>query len=580
MFKMDEEKEGEGTHDDDYTDSYERDSSHSFSSSDVDQSTDLLAKYTKDYQLHVYPFSTTERMVPEVPEPAKNVLSDDEFFSEPGCPAITNIAVHLFNEGRIKKDHFIWLLEQVFVIFSGEENVVVVDAPVTVCGDIHGQYYDLIKLFEVGGDPATTNYLFLGDYVDRGNFSCEVIILMFSYKLLFPHQFFMLRGNHECRHLTEFFTFREECVYKYDLEVYDLVMDCFDALPLAAVMNRQFLCLHGGLSPELKKIDDIVEIDRFTEPPQSGKMCDILWADPMEKFGPDFNENFVLNNVRGCSYLFGFNAVCEFLGNNNLLSILRAHEAQDAGYCMHTKNEKTGFPSLITLFSAPNYLDTYGNRGAVLRYENNIINIRQFNESPHPYFLPGFINIFRWSLPFLLDKVVDFLKVVKVLIDDEAADRAEEAARKEFEERERKREALRNRIKALARILGMLNSLRENKNVRQTGSPFHKSDEISSASRRRTTPLRNSLGSFARIRTIDFSSEKRPEGVERVHERVLMEMSNPSSPTAIRKRKSHEILSNFRSTSPPSHWYGSTAGSPKLVESGFHFLRRDSVESM
>lgn len=170
-------------------------------------------------------------------------------------------------------------------------------------------------------------------------------------------------------------------LYKYDAEVYDMVMSCFDALPLAAIVNKQFLCLHGGLSPDIQTIEDIAAIDRFTEPPQSGPMwyimiwsllilSDILWADPMEEFGPDVEQHYKFNKVRGCSYIYGFecsimpsyvirfNAVVEFLERNKLLSVIRAHEAQDAGYLMHTKYEKTGFPALITLFSAPNYLGT------------------------------------------------------------------------------------------------------------------------------------------------------------------------------------------------------------------------------
>jgi serine/threonine-protein phosphatase 2B catalytic subunit len=112
-------------------------------------------------------------------------------------------------------------------------------------------------------------------------------------------------------------------------------------------------------------------------------MCDILWADPLEDFGQEkTSEYFIHNHVRGCSYFFSYSAACNFLEKNNLLSIIRAHEAQDAGYRMYRKTMTTGFPSVMTIFSAPNYLDVYNNKAAVLKYENNVMNIRQFSKLP------------------------------------------------------------------------------------------------------------------------------------------------------------------------------------------------------
>ncbi|KAF9359055.1 3',5'-cyclic-nucleotide phosphodiesterase (PDEase) (3':5'-CNP) [Mortierella sp. NVP85] len=359
--------------------------------------------------------STIERYNKDVQAPAVNIPTDDVFYSKefPDRPDIAFLKNHFYREGRITDDQAIYILQKGTELLKKEPNLLEVDAPITVCGDIHGQYYDLMKLFEVGGNPAETRYLFLGDYVDRGYFSIECVLYLWSLKIWYPDTLFLLRGNHECRHLTDYFTFKTECKHKYSERVYDACMESFCTLPLAAIMNKQFLCIHGGLSPELNTLDDLRQINRFREPPTHGLMCDLLWADPLEEFGSEkTSEFFVHNHVRGCSYFFSYHAACAFLEKNNLLSIIRAHEAQDAGYRMYRKTKATGFPSVMTIFSAPNYLDVYNNKAAVLKYENNVMNIRQFNATPHPYWLPNFMDVFTWSLPFVGEKITDMLLAI------------------------------------------------------------------------------------------------------------------------------------------------------------------------
>ncbi|KAK0566772.1 3',5'-cyclic-nucleotide phosphodiesterase (PDEase) (3':5'-CNP) [Tilletia horrida] len=373
--------------------------------------------------------STQERVIKDVQAPAFLKPTDEQFYSkqDPSKPDIAFLKNHFYREGRLTEEQATFILEKATEILRKEPNLLEVDAPITVCGDIHGQYFDLMKLFEVGGNPAETRYLFLGDYVDRGYFSIECVLYLWALKIWYPDTLFLLRGNHECRHLTDYFTFKLECKHKYSEAIYDKCMDSFCTLPLGAIMNKQFLCIHGGLSPELQTLDDLRSINRFREPPTHGLMCDILWADPLEDFGAEkTNENFIHNHVRGCSYFFTYNAACQFLERNNLLSIIRAHEAQDAGYRMYRKTKTTGFPSVMTIFSAPNYLDVYNNKAAVLKYENNVMNIRQFNCTPHPYWLPNFMDVFTWSLPFVGEKITDMLIAILNICSKEELEEEEE----------------------------------------------------------------------------------------------------------------------------------------------------------
>lgn len=480
--------------------------------------------------------STTERAVPSVAPPASFQPSDSQVFLPNGLPNHEFLKDHFFHEGRLQHHQAVRILRDATDLLSSEPNLLQVPAPVTVCGDVHGQYYDLMKLFEVGGDPKLTQYLFLGDYVDRGLFSIECLLYLYSLKLTYPRTFWMLRGNHECKHLTDYFTFKSECLHKYSQAIYEECLASFNALPLAAIMNKQFFCVHGGLSPDLRLLDDLVRLDRFREPPTKGLMCDLLWADPVEDYDDDvMDQAFVRNSVRGCSYAFSYKASCQFLERTGLLSIIRAHEAQDAGYRMYKRTKTMGFPSLLTMFSAPNYLDNYNNKAAVLKYENNVMNIRQFNSSPHPYWLPHFMDVFTWSLPFVGEKVTDMLvSILNICTEEELEEETpiatgfdtpltspvvttppvqfsdKEAASPQASSLEDKRLALRNKVLAIGRVARMYQVLREeaetvdhlkslNEGVLPKGLLMHGSDG-----------LNKTLLTFAEARKADLANEALP----------------------------------------------------------------------
>lgn len=259
-------------------------------------------------------------------------------------------------------------------------------------------------------------------------------------------------------------------------------------------------------------------------------MCDILWADPLEEFGQEkTSEYFIHNHVRGCSYFFSYPAACNFLEKNNLLSIIRAHEAQDAGYRMYRKTRTTGFPSVMTIFSAPNYLDVYNNKAAVLKYENNVMNIRQFNCTPHPYWLPNFMDVFTWSLPFVGEKITDMLiAILSTCSEDELKEEAAatpssavvpaspSTASMDPDSIEFKKRAIRNKILAIGRLSRVFQVLRE-ESERVT--------ELKTASGGRLPAgtlmlgaegIKNAITNFEDARKVDLQNERLPPSHEEV----------------------------------------------------------------
>ncbi|CAM6095276.1 unnamed protein product [Calypogeia fissa] len=246
-------------------------------------------------------------------------------------------------------------------IFLAQPNLLELEAPIKICGDIHGQYSDLLRLFEYGGFPPEANYLFLGDYVDRGKQSLETICLLLAYKIKYPENFFLLRGNHECASINRIYGFYDECKRRFNIRLWKIFTECFNCLPVAALIDEKILCMHGGLSPELKSLEQIKKIARPTDVPDSGLLCDLLWADP-DKVVQGWGEN-----DRGVSYTFGCDIVTEFLQKHDLDLICRAHQVVEDGYEFFAKRH------LVTIFSAPNYCGEFDNAGAMMSVDDTLM---------------------------------------------------------------------------------------------------------------------------------------------------------------------------------------------------------------
>ena len=261
----------------------------------------------------------------------------------------------------LDESDMICVLRMAQEIFFEEGTVLNLSLPLTICGDIHGQFYDLLRLFEIGGDPAGTRYLFLGDYVDRGYYSLETFALMIGYKIKYPTTFFMLRGNHEARGINTLYGFYDEIVSRYGHSgLWRMCNETMDMLPMAALVGNKIYCVHGGLSPEIKMVEQLAGMDRRSEIPQTGPLSDVCWSDPEEITGWS-------RNTRGAGWLFGKQPTREFLDNNKLNLIVRAHQLMNDGYHYHF-----GGDYCVTVWSAPNYMYRAGNRASVMKISDTM----------------------------------------------------------------------------------------------------------------------------------------------------------------------------------------------------------------
>ncbi|RCH79534.1 serine/threonine protein phosphatase Pzh1 [Rhizopus stolonifer] len=246
-------------------------------------------------------------------------------------------------------------------VFLSQPSLIELTAPVKILGDIHGQYHDLVRLFEMSGYPPDSNYLLLGDYVDRGRQSLETILLLLCYKIKYPENFFLLRGNHECANVTRVYGFYDECKRRTNTKVWKTFIDVFNTLPIAALVANKIFCVHGGLSPSLHSMDDVRNIMRPTDVPEYGLLNDLVWSDPSDT-AKEWEEN-----ERGVSYCYGKKVVNEFLARHDLDLVCRAHMVVEDGYQFF--NERT----LVTVFSAPNYCGEFDNFGAVMSINEELL---------------------------------------------------------------------------------------------------------------------------------------------------------------------------------------------------------------
>lgn len=262
---------------------------------------------------------------------------------------------------NLLESHITALVVQCREIFMDQPVFLELEAPINVCGDTHGQFYDLLRIFEHGGFPPDSNYLFLGDYVDRGAYNIENICLLFCFKLKYPENFFLLRGNHESPTINRIYGFYDECQRRYSVSLWKTFGECFNCLPVSAMIEDKILCMHGGLSPDLTDLNQIKAIERPSDVPDSGLFCDLLWSDPC-KTSSGWGEN-----ERGVSFVFGPDVTKAFLKKNGLDLLCRAHQVVEDGYEFQVNRQ------VVTIFSAPNYCGQFDNSAAMMNVDSDFL---------------------------------------------------------------------------------------------------------------------------------------------------------------------------------------------------------------
>lgn len=260
-------------------------------------------------------------------------------------------------------DDIEWLTKTAKETFSNEPMLLHLQAPIKVLGDIHGQYFDLLRFFEIGGQLPHSTYLFLGDYIDRGDNSLETICLLLAYKCKYPNHIFLIRGNHESSLISKRYGFYSELSRYFNAKFWDMFIDVFNWMPIAAIISDRIFCVHGGLSPKLKTITQINDIQRPLDLRDEGMAAELIWSDP----GP--HHIGWRDSERCAAYTFGLDVALDFLRKNQFDLLLRAHQMTNDGYTFPFSPNK----SVMTLFSAPDYCGQFGNKGAIMFIDENLL---------------------------------------------------------------------------------------------------------------------------------------------------------------------------------------------------------------
>ncbi|KAI5537779.1 phosphoprotein phosphatase protein [Trichomonas vaginalis G3] len=300
---------------------------------------------------------------------------------------------------KLKKIDLEHLLNSVMILFKQEDTLLNLEGDFNVVGDIHGNLRDLIRIFNYCGSPSSNKFIFLGDYVDRGDMSIEVVVLLFAFKLAYPNNIYLIRGNHEFEIINTYYGFHQQVLSSYDDDMYDLFNEVFSYLPLGAVVNQKYLLVHGGISPYLKSIDQIANIKRpitdFIEGPDANLITDIMWSDPSRIY------SLFHPSPRGFGYVYGHDAMNDFLRQNIVKYVVRAHQCVTNGY------EENFGGSVITVFSSSNYCTMPANSSSILEIHP---------EEPHrASVFPPIKHLRKFECDFKIVDCIDTIPLCKKL---------------------------------------------------------------------------------------------------------------------------------------------------------------------
>ena len=313
---------------------------------------------------------TEEAKEEEEKEDNKNIINEEEPNEDNEGGDINKIIKKLkkarkgaiCQELTIREGECDYIINKAYEILKNEDSMLKISAPLYICGDIHGQYYDLLRVFEILNYPPTSTFLFLGDYVDRGKQSLECLLLLLCLKIKYPSKIFLLRGNHESEALNKIYGFYDECKRRISVKCFKKITTLFNVLPITALINENILCMHGGLSKDLNNIDQLNKILRPTEIPDEGLLCDLVWSDPSDELSDNFGEN-----ERNISVTFSKNVVEKFNKDNGLDLICRAHQVVEEGFQFFAGMK------LVTIFTAPNYMGEFDNNGGILEVGEDLL---------------------------------------------------------------------------------------------------------------------------------------------------------------------------------------------------------------